>query len=1214
MIIFNLQNLININYPPNPNELKMRFEYRKEDVVLFLEGHDLEMHVENVLYLARNLTTSRRLDAGIILNAIKLKYRHDPSVSEAFSWLIKVLPSDNDSDEMYEEKQLNTKSEKLPPPDLSELVLVPELAESFEIADKFIGYTSIWGRDLITIAILAKNDPSLNRIAEKARLSVKELQDLWYGFVTSGNSENHRHWDEWWLSAGVQIPRKEEKTSGESSRTFLLTWNPNDYKFLDLDDRINQINETGYTNFEWSTGNRKDFSAGERVFLMRQGVEPRGLIGSGYIIRQAGEDMNSGKTKSNRRRIIAEIRWDTLQREPIIPLEELIRVSGDEEMWKARASGIQIEKKITQELERIWAERAGKGDTGDSMIIRPGIASIDSDSVSADATDYLNVENEAKAFARVAASIKVHPPLSIGIFGEWGSGKTFFMEKIKAHVEKLSEVGAAAKKENKPTAYHSDIVQIRFNAWHYMETNLWASLVDHIFREMDKWMHNKETEASKIDALYERLSTARMLQFESLTELIEARRRRIEAEKQVTQLRQELMAKESKKNTLKITDFWNAVNDTLTETLGEDEKEKIKQAAQSLGFYDIPGSAKELMEALSKVRDQSVHSQMLVRYITGRLKNPVWVIILIALLVFIPILFPFLLEYLKELFPEQFIRSLIDKINSTTLAISSALAAVTAWLGKALNMGYKAIRRLSTFKNNLDEKLKEKKTPQPILQIDQIIENQRKEVEISESNLEKAINNLEKVRTDFGDTASTRLNRFIRNKITEGEYAKHLGIIANVRKDFEELAALMVDVADNQILMKESEKKRLTYARQIEALNLENVKNEGLITDEEKKKIETTLEQKDKDLKFFQRVILYIDDLDRCPPDKVVEVLQACHLLLYFPLFIVVVAVDARWVSRALLKQYNGLLDADQPFTGDNKLANETTFDESASPRDYLEKIFQIPYWVRQMYDEASKDFTRALIGEIEDTAEYTHDKNKENAEQYEISRNQQKSGIDGTLQGKIPENTIENSSLEKIVPKDTLNNELPDGTKTRTNEDIDYNNQEDKHEYQQTPEPIDPNPVSLLLTNYEAEFLTLLSPYSGQSPRTIKRFVNVYRLLRAGLPDETIQVLVGKKGESLVYRAIIAQLAIVTGAPTLANMYFTELGPPNRDDNMTNGQLLDKLKNNNQLLSSPEKQSVLKPLEILKTIEDSSEMMMEMRNRANIVKRYSFSNKHYLY
>ena len=39
---------------------------------------------------------------------------------------------------------------------------------------------------------------------------------------------------------------------------------------------------------------------------------------------------------------------------------------------------------------------------------------------------------------------------------------------------------------------------------------------------------------------------------------------------------------------------------------------------------------------------------------------------------------------------------------------------------------------------------------------------------------------------------------------------------------------------------------------------------------------------------------LKIDDLDRCPPEKVADVLQAVHLFLNFPLFIIMVCVDER--------------------------------------------------------------------------------------------------------------------------------------------------------------------------------------------------------------------------------------------------------------------------------------------------------------------------------
>ena len=49
----------------------------------------------------------------------------------------------------------------------------------------------------------------------------------------------------------------------------------------------------------------------------------------------------------------------------------------------------------------------------------------------------------------------------------------------------------------------------------------------------------------------------------------------------------------------------------------------------------------------------------------------------------------------------------------------------------------------------------------------------------------------------------------------------------------------------------------------------------------------------------IERVVLYVDDLDRCPPALVVQVLQAVHLLLAFPLFVVVVGGQPVAATRA---------------------------------------------------------------------------------------------------------------------------------------------------------------------------------------------------------------------------------------------------------------------------------------------------------------------------
>jgi hypothetical protein len=95
------------------------------------------------------------------------------------------------------------------------------------------------------------------------------------------------------------------------------------------------------------------------------------------------------------------------------------------------------------------------------------------------------------------------------------------------------------------------------------------------------------------------------------------------------------------------------------------------------------------------------------------------------------------------------------------------------------------------------------------------------------------------------------------------------------------------------------------------------------------------------------RIVLFVDDLDRCPPDRVVEVLEATQLLVKTSLFVVVLALDVRFVTRALEKVYKGIL----------------TRRGNPSGLDYVEKIIQLPYSVRPV-DRTSLD--RFLSGQME--------------------------------------------------------------------------------------------------------------------------------------------------------------------------------------------------------------------------------------------------------
>ena len=82
-------------------------------------------------------------------------------------------------------------------------------------------------------------------------------------------------------------------------------------------------------------------------------------------------------------------------------------------------------------------------------------------------------------------------------------------------------------------------------------------------------------------------------------------------------------------------------------------------------------------------------------------------------------------------------------------------------------------------------------------------------------------------------------------------------------------------------------------------------------------------------------------------------------MLLAFELFAVVVAVDARWVEESLRQSYrwlspddsNARTDGDDPAgtMSANGVNAERAIATRITPQDYLEKIFQIAFWLTPM-------------------------------------------------------------------------------------------------------------------------------------------------------------------------------------------------------------------------------------------------------------------------
>ncbi|MFD9702065.1 P-loop NTPase fold protein [Lentzea sp. NPDC059081] len=378
-------------------------------------------------------------------------------------------------------------------------------------------------------------------------------------------------------------------------------------------------------------------------------------------------------------------------------------------------------------------------------------------------TDRLGIDADVAMLSDLVASRLIKPPLSIGLFGNWGSGKSFFMRQVEQRVADLARRSADADS----SAYCSKVRQVRFNAWHYVEADLWASLATHILdslaggsahdleRIADEFAEQREEKSSLVD----RLATVRL-------------------ERMAVVAKQQKVAGSARRR--------------LAKQLGEGD----------LSFVTPNLKVPEFVWGQIR-RDRTA----IVTLLLG--------VLVVGLLLFASVKWP---------------AALAASVLAVTPVLVRASKAVT-WF-----------RELTERQDPLDARL---------AALDEEIEG-----------LERSIAELA---PDVAEYARTR----------DGDYRQHLGVVSLVRKDLEMFAAILANSEAGP-----------------------------------------------------ERIVLYVDDLDRCPPGVVIKVLEAVHLLLAQPVFVVVVGVDARWLLRALRQHYADMLD---------------------DPVDYLEKIFQVSFALRPM-------------------------------------------------------------------------------------------------------------------------------------------------------------------------------------------------------------------------------------------------------------------------
>ncbi|WP_336641255.1 P-loop NTPase fold protein [Microbacterium sp. USHLN272] len=86
-----------------------------------------------------------------------------------------------------------------------------------------------------------------------------------------------------------------------------------------------------------------------------------------------------------------------------------------------------------------------------------------------------------------------------------------------------------------------------------------------------------------------------------------------------------------------------------------------------------------------------------------------------------------------------------------------------------------------------------------------------------------------------------------------------------------------------------------------------------------------------------QRIVVLIDDLDRCAPDKVINIIEAIHILTDVPGLVFVLALDYGYLTSAIRRQYAS-----------------AEMDETEAER-YIEKVIQVPFHIPRMVTDGAR-------------------------------------------------------------------------------------------------------------------------------------------------------------------------------------------------------------------------------------------------------------------
>jgi hypothetical protein len=693
--------------------------------------------------------------------------------------------------------------------------------------------------------------------------------------------------------------------------------------------------------------------------------------------------------------------------------------------------------------------------------------------------DLLGIDRTVDALALVTASTHTVTPLAIGVFGPWGSGKSFFMRHMQRRIVGLRQdeqerIRRWQDKRRQGSAqpadaplYFGEIAQVEFNAWHYNEGNLVASLVEHIFRNLRVLPDDGPAELEQRRTNMLRQLNALQSDLVTVDQAIAAARQKVEAaradvaqaDQAIAQARNEVDAKagEIARQNQALAQEHRRLDDEIR-ALAARASAIDPEAVIAVALGPLAPLAGEVRQVVQDFGARAFDWGDFARRVFS-----VKGLVVIALC----LLAPFALWLAGRLEAEwagllaagaaaaSGFKGAVDVLQAHRARFEAKLAELDA-TQKERQAAARAALEAQRTKLASESQARASELADMLAARRQALIAQESRHAMVASELADRVREHDARLAERAEAAAKAsqaeaelkrlssallLEEFIKDRLSTDEYRKQLGFLAIVRRDIERLSELIAEANRNW-------------------LRTDNLDAPPPLN----------------------RIVLYIDDLDRCKESTVLAVLEAVHLLLAFPLFVCAVAVDPRWIEKCL-RSANRQLFFDQE-------APEAEHGAATTVGDYLEKIFQIPIWMAPIEARTRAVLVNALLGPSA-------------APPVRGARQPQAASA---AQAARPLEAPQVDAFKALLVK-----------------------------ARETPDP-------LRISEQEAAFIAQIAPLLSDRPRALKRFVNIYRLLKASLPDiERVSFVA--EGPSSPYRVCLTQLALFTSHPRAAPPLLAAFG-----------------------------------------------------------------------